>query len=170
MLPSQGRRILQGLYPVALLLILSPLIDLATAVWPIRPSEVSWRFGTFGLITGALVTPILGLVLLQSAAALLEHLTALRVASMLNLVAALLLVFGTALFLLDAVQLRGTVVETAQRSYDLAASKAVVTALLEIVVLGWIGLAGIRAARAEGKRVASRDPASSLVVGRNFES
>jgi hypothetical protein len=170
MLPSQGRRILQGLYPVALLLILSPLIDLATAVWPIRPSEVSWRFGTFGLITGALVTPILGLVLLQGAAALLDHVKTLRVVSVLNLVAALLLVFGTALFLLDAVQLRGTVVETARRSYDLAASKAVVTALLEIVVLGWIGLAGIRAASAEGKRVANRDPASSLVVGRNFES
>lgn len=170
MLPSQGRRILAGLYPVALLLILSPLIDLATAVWPIRPSEVSWRFGTFGLITGALVTPIIGLVLLQVAAALLGHLITLRVVSVLQLLLALFLVVGTALFVLDAVQLRGTVVEAAKVTYDLAAMKALVTALLELVVLGWIGVGGLSAASAESKRIGSRDPAASLVIGRGVES
>src|SRR4051794_17704974 len=137
MIPSQGRRILGGLYPVALLLIVSPLIDLATAVWPIRPSEVSWRFGTFGLITSALVTPIVGIVLLQAAAALLGHARTLWVASVLSVVAGALLLIGTALFLLDAVQLRGTVVEAARQSYDLAAIKALLTGALEVFVLGW---------------------------------
>lgn len=170
MLPSQGRRILGGLYPVALLLILSPLIDLATAVWPIRPSEVSWRFGTFGLITGALVTPIIGLLLLQVAAALLDHVLTLRVVSVLQLIAAVFLLVGIALFVLDAVQLRGTVTAAAKVSYDLAATKALVTALLELVVLGWIGMGGLRAASAVGKRLGSRDPSASLVVGRGAES
>jgi hypothetical protein len=169
MLPSQTRRVLAGLYPVALLLILSPLVDLLSAVWPIRPSEVSWRFGTFGLITSALVTPIVGLVLLQGAAALLDHVKTLRVVSALNLVVAVLVVVGAALFLLDAVQLRGTVMKTAQQSYDLAAAKALVTALLEVCALGWTGMGGIRAAGAEGKRLANRDPASSLVIGRGSE-
>jgi cytochrome bd-type quinol oxidase subunit 2 len=169
MLSAQDRRILGGLYPVALLLILSPLLDLATAVWPVRPTEVSWRFGTFGLITSALITPILGLAVLQGVAAFLEKFRAVRVVSAVNVLVGVLLV-GTALFLLDAVQLRGTVTEAAKQSYDAAALKALVTALLEVVVVLWIGIVGMRVASADSKRAGSRDRGSPLVVGRGAES
>jgi cytochrome bd-type quinol oxidase subunit 2 len=170
MLSAQDRRILGGLYPVALLLILSPLLDLATAVWPVRPTEVSWRFGTFGLITSALITPILGLAVLQGVAAFLEKFRAVRVVSAVNVLVGVLLLVGTALFLLDAVQLRGTVTEAAKQSYDAAALKALVTALLEVVVVLWIGIVGMRVASADSKRAGSRDRGSPLVVGRGAES
>lgn len=170
MISSQGRRILRGLYPVGLLLILSPLLDLATAVWPLRAGEVSWRFGTFGLITGALITPILGLVLFQGAATLLDHLKTLWTVSLIDLILGLLLLAGIALFALDAVQLRGAVAAAARRSYDAAAIKALLTALLEVVVLGWVGIGGIRAVSAERKRIGARESSAQLVVGRSSAS
>jgi hypothetical protein len=60
-------------YCVAVLLVVTPLVDLVANVWPPRLSAVEWRFGTFGLLSGFLLTPLLGMVLATAAAALLEH-------------------------------------------------------------------------------------------------
>ncbi len=162
---SQGRQMLGAFYPVAALLILSPLLDVAGAVWPIRAGEVSWRFGTMGLITNGLVTPILGLALIQLIGTFAEHRGVVRFVAIIELVLGVLVLIGLALFVLDYLQLRPTVAPNAQAAYDLAAVKAMFIALLETIVLGWVGRAGLKFGPRGSGRGGSRDRSESLMVG-----
>lgn len=92
-------------YLVAVILLLFPLMEVALAVWPLRPGSVAWRYGSVGIFSRALMTPLLGLLLATALALLLKQariLSALAVAS--GLVGFLLL-FTTGRFLLDALQM-----------------------------------------------------------------
>jgi hypothetical protein len=151
------RRVVAALYPVAALLILAPVVDLAGAVLPPRLAEVTWRFGTFGLFANALLTPVLGLTLLVIATILQGRRGATRVLAVVLALLAVLLLIGTVLFALDFVQLRGTVAAQAKQSYDVAALKALIDALLTCIVTGWLAriafAASPRATRGGQERV-----------------
>ncbi|HET7598765.1 MAG TPA: hypothetical protein VFK09_00645 [Gemmatimonadales bacterium] len=133
-----SRRVVAALYPVAALLILAPAVDLAGAVLPPRISEVTWRFGTFGLFANALLTPVLGLTLLLIATMLHGKRGATRTIAVVFAGLAILLLIGAALFALDFVQLRGTVAAQAKRPYDVAALKALIDALLMCAATAWL--------------------------------
>ena len=148
---SRGRSIVWVLYAVALALLVSPLVDLIGAVWPARMSEVSWRFGAFGLTTSALVSPILGFAFLKIGGVLLEHRGLVRTIAIIDLVLLLLLVVGLAFFALDFLQLRPTLSTASLAQYDMAGFKAAVNGLIELIVLGWMGVAGLRASAHGGK-------------------
>ncbi len=92
----KGRSIVWAIYAVALVLLVSPLVDLIGAIWPPRMGEVSWRFGAFGLTTGALVSPILGLAMLKVAGVLLEHRAVVRTVAAIDLILLLVLLGGLA--------------------------------------------------------------------------
>jgi hypothetical protein len=142
---SGERSVVGALIPVALLLILSPMADLMAALLPMRAGEVSWRFGAYGLLTNALVTPIVGLAIIEVVASLQHrrNVTA-TIAAMCGLLA-LLLVGGFALFVLDYLQLRTAVGANARGPYDSAAIKAMIVAAIESVVLLWLAITGFRA-------------------------
>lgn len=142
---SRGRSIVWVLYAVALVLLVSPLVDLIGAVWPARMGEVSWRFGAFGLTTSALVSPILGFALLKVGGVLLEHRGLVRGVAVVDLVLLLLLLVGLGFFALDFLQLRATLATSSLAQYDMAGFKAAVNGLIELIVLGWMGVAGLRA-------------------------
>ena len=57
------------LYFIAALLIATPLMDFATSVVPLRPGSLEWRFASVGLLSGFLLTPLLGLVIALAVAA-----------------------------------------------------------------------------------------------------
>ena len=63
---TTGRR-LAGLtgagYFVAFLLISLSLFDFAGTLWPFLPSEASWRYGSVGILSGFLLTPMIGSLL-----------------------------------------------------------------------------------------------------------
>jgi hypothetical protein len=93
-------------YAIALLLVALPLLEFTLTVWPIRPSIVLWRFGSFGLLTQAMMLPTLGMFL---ALVLARYLEQRRMQQLLGAVAGLvflLLVAGVGLFLLDSLQAR----------------------------------------------------------------
>ena len=54
------RKLAWPLYAVAVLMIVLPLGDLGASVWPPHPMQLQWRFGTFGLVSGFLLTPLFG--------------------------------------------------------------------------------------------------------------
>lgn len=142
---SRGRTVVGVLIPVALLLIASPGADLLAALTPMRPGEVSWRFGAYGLITNSLVTPILGLAIIMIVS---EHQGWSRSVAVIAAVCAalaLILIAGFALFVLDYIQLRQAVGQAARGPYDSAAFKAMVIAALEAGVLLSMAVAGFRA-------------------------
>lgn len=151
-----GRTVVGALIPVGLLLIASPLADLLAALLPMRPGEVSWRFGAYGLLTNALVTPILGLAIIEVVSGLRHQRRATAAIAVVCGLLALLLVGGFALFVLDYVQLRQAVGIAARGPYDSAAIKAMIVAGLEAAVLLWLAIAGFRASgvadAAKGRR------------------
>lgn len=140
------RAVLPPLNAVAFLLIASPAVDMIGAIVPPRPGEVSWRFGVFGLLTNALVTPMLGLAILQATATLLEQRSSLRRIAFFDLFLDIVLVLGLGLFVLDYIQLRQAVTGSSRSAYDAAAIKALVVGLLEFAVLTWLVISGFRTA------------------------
>jgi hypothetical protein len=158
---DRSRSVLQYLawpnYFVALLLIALPFVDLVTNVWPVRISALEWRYGTLGLLSGFTLTPLLGIVLAIASAAVLEHRLMQRIIASLNLIGAVLLAVIIVLFALDWLQLRASVQPDPRRGMDVGAAKALAKHALVVIALGWLGIAGIRATRAEAR--ARRAPA-----------
>jgi hypothetical protein len=142
---SRGRTVVGVLVPVALLLIASPAADLVAALLPLRPGEVSWRFGAYGLITNSLITPILGLAITLVVSDHEQRVRSMTVAATVCAALALILIAGFALFVLDYIQLRQAVGRGARGPYDAAAFKAMLVAALEAGVLLSMALAAFRA-------------------------
>ncbi len=165
MTSSRGRTVVGVLLPVAFLLIASPLADLVAAFLPVRPGEVSWRFGAYGLVTNALVTMILGLAIIMVVNGFRQGRRAIALTATVCAVLALFLIGGFALFVLDYLQLRQAVGVAARGPYDSAAFKAMIVAVLEAGVLVSMAIAGFRASgitdAARGRRHRKR---AGLVV------
>ncbi|MGH7517755.1 MAG: hypothetical protein ACREOC_09830 [Gemmatimonadales bacterium] len=145
MASSRGRTVIGALVPVALLLIASPLADLVAALLPMRPGEVSWRFGAYGLLTNSLVSPILGLAIILVLSGFRQRRGATAITAAVSALLALFLIGGFALFVLDYLQLRQAVGTAARGPYDSAAFKAMIVAALEGGVLLSMAIAGFRA-------------------------
>jgi hypothetical protein len=99
-------------------------VDVLATVWPVQPGAVQWRYGAWGLLSGFLLTPLLGMVMIAAASAILGHADGLKAQWWINLGMVLLLVLGSGLFVLDVVQLRGTVPPEDLSRYQAGAAKA----------------------------------------------
>ena len=85
---------------------LTAAIDLFTTVWPMRPSEMTWRYGFLGLAAGYLQTPTLGLLLIIVGALWARNAGLLRVAGIACLATAVMLLIVMGVFALDVIQVR----------------------------------------------------------------
>lgn len=152
-------------YLMALLLVLFPLTDALSTVWPLRPGEFQWRFGAVGLFSQALMTPLLGLVLALVTAFVLEHRAVLRTLSVLAALGGVLLLVVLAGFALDAAQMRGQVRPELKSNFDVAsiaaAMKLLLAAILALVVT-WVGWKRSRRSR---RARAHPQPGTPLVAG-----
>lgn len=156
------------LHAIGWLLCLAPLLDLAAGIGSLNPGAVPWRFGAAGLLSGALVLPVLGLGLLLVSSSLLEQRILTRVLAVAAFLGVLLLLATLVVFALDAVQVRAQVRQEAKRAFDLATVKASITFVLEVLVLTVLGLNAFRLGRAASERHADRKrDAGPLVVGRD---
>lgn len=152
------------LYFIAALLIATPLMDFASSVLPLRAASLEWRFASVGLLSGFLLTPLLGVIVALAVAVYADHVGFVRVLSILNAVVAVLFIVVLVLFVLDIIQLRSVVQEQAKAAFQSAATKAVVKHACFIIALGWLAIRGLRTAR-WAMPASSRRPASSVVAG-----
>ena len=134
-------------YAIALALVADPLLDVAIATWPWRVGALNWRFGTFGLLSNELVSPLLGLCIAAFAARTLGHRVFLRSLAVLSGVGTLLLMAAAAMFVLDAVQMRRAVRPEAMNVYDVSSLKALLSSGLAFLVLASLAIAGFRTSR-----------------------
>jgi ABC-type xylose transport system permease subunit len=143
------RKLLRLLYLAGALVLADQAADLAATLLskPWMPSEANWRFGVFGLLMTRASVFLIGDVMLFSAAILLGHRKTLRSLGVLHLLLVLLLLAGIGLFALDWLQVRRQVGDNL-RVVDLAGIRAAATALLLLLLVGWSGLAALRAGRA----------------------
>jgi hypothetical protein len=151
------------LYFVAFLLLATPTIDFVTSILPLRPSNIEWRFASVGLLSGFLLTPLLGIVVAMCTAALAGQARVQRVLAIVNGVAAGLSVVILLMFLLDIVQLRSVVQAEAKASFEGAAVKAVIKHVSFTIATFWLARRGFLASRwtSEG----TKRPAAAIIMG-----
>jgi hypothetical protein len=96
----------RGIYLFGLALILTAAIDLFTTVWPLRPTDIAWRYGFLGLTAGYLQTPTLGLLVIALTAAWQRRPLILHTVGSVSLALALILLLAMGMFALDVLQIR----------------------------------------------------------------
>jgi hypothetical protein len=97
----------RALYPVGAALVLFPLNDIGSRLFPFNYHNLQWRFAIVGLGLSGQSVLIIGVTLLGLVAALRENRTLLRVLAVFTGLVSLVLIAGLGLFALDTLQLRG---------------------------------------------------------------
>ncbi|MGQ0765757.1 MAG: hypothetical protein ACT4OZ_08840 [Gemmatimonadota bacterium] len=153
-------------YLLAALLVATPALDFLSGIQPITMSNIQWRFGAVGLMSGFLLTPLLGIAIAMGTAQYADHGIVQRILAILNLTIAGLFLAILVAFVLDILQLNSAVEAESAGQFRSAAWKALVKHLAFIVVIGWMGVAGYRISARTMK--ATRDRAAgpaSVIVG-----
>jgi hypothetical protein len=143
-------------YFIAFLLVVTPAFDWVTNITPFRPGSVDWRYGVTGLLSGFLLTPLLGMAVAALISAATGGRRARLVTGVLNLAFGLALVLLLPLFALDFFQLRASMPAGELSLYDVAGLKAAVKHLTAAAAFLWLGVAVLRnLPRAVRKRAAA---------------
>lgn len=95
-----------GIYLFGVAFMLTAAIDLFTTVWPMRPTEMTWRYGFLGLAAGYLQTPTLGLLMIALGAIWERNAALLRAVGFVCLGTALIYLIVMGIFALDVLQVR----------------------------------------------------------------
>jgi hypothetical protein len=130
---------LPGLYAVAALLVIAPLVDVFGASWPLRPVETAWRFGSIGLGLGVVLVQVIGFALALGVAAALDHRGVLRLVGAVSVLFAGILIAGITRFVLDYTELRSVMSATEASAFEASAFRAVLVATLCAPVLLALG-------------------------------
>ncbi|CAN5724893.1 hypothetical protein BH23GEM8_BH23GEM8_08320 [soil metagenome] len=149
-------------YAIALLLVVLPLLEFALTIWPLRPSVLLWRFGSFGLLTQAMMLPTLGAFL---ALVVARHLEQRRVQLVLGVAAsfvALLHLGGLGMFMLDSLQARSLARPDLALQVTVTMFRALVAATVYAGIWVWIAVATLRSVPPLPKRSRSV-PSDNLV-------
>jgi hypothetical protein len=113
-------------YGVGALLVFLPLLDFVLSIFPIRLGDASWRFGAEGILSRALLTPVLGLLIWFLVASFLEHRLMLRLIVGICALIDLVLVVVVVSFILDSLQVRGQFTPEAKVAFMATAITALV--------------------------------------------
>jgi hypothetical protein len=161
---APSRSLAMPTYLVAFALIVIPPFDTIMQLMPLRPGDPRWRFGAFGLLSNAMMIPLVGLLLAFIAATIYEHL---RTRQLLG-VLALLVGFGVGglfiLFGLDALQIRQDVRPNAQLAVKVASVTAAAKAILGLITLAGFAVAAFRGAKQTRVTKPKKGP-GGLIIG-----
>jgi hypothetical protein len=151
------------LYAVAALLIVIPAADFILSVPPPELSNVQWRFAAVGLLSGHMLTPVLGLAMALVIAAYLQHYSVQRWLVAVCLSGATLLIALSLGFMLDMLQLRGSLPYDRLPAFSSAWKRAIVKYALTAGALAYMG---VRAMRMIPARSRQRTPKTVHVVSK----
>jgi len=146
-----------GAYFVALVLVLTPLMDVLIAAFPFRPGEMAWRFAAIGIFAEGVMLALLGLYSALALAIYLDHrvvVKALGIISALGVVA-----FGVVIvvFMLDAVGMRSIIAPEARSGMAVASAAALFKHLCGFVGTGLMALTARSEVRRSGRARRSQD-------------
>jgi hypothetical protein len=165
------QRFTRALFPVALVLLLVPLVDLALRSMPPQVGTLQWRFATVGLLLGNYGTILLGAALAGLAAAITGNRTVLRVVGIFAIVMAVFTVAVLLMFALDAVQIRRLAAPNFKRPILTSSAGALFNGVIGTIAWVAIGRGALAASRmgrtvaAAARGAVARPAASPLVVG-----
>ena len=149
-------------YCVAALLVVTPLGDFASGVWPWRATALDWRFASSGLLSGFLLTPLLGALIAISVAAARGSSRLLRLFGIVTLGAGAICAVVLMGFMLDAVQLRSSIPAEQRRSFMDASVKAFLKYVMASAASCWLGVRAYRLGSWTAPQTVAR---STIVIG-----
>lgn len=142
----KGSRVLiSSGYWLALLLILLPLMQALAALLPTPSFGIRWRLEAFGAMGSALLLPMAGGAVAVGTAALLSHRRVMRALALTALVVSAVMAAAITIFVLDLVQYRAVIGAELRQAFVLTGLSYLVTFLLEMAFLMWLGNAAWRA-------------------------
>ncbi len=162
-LTERQRTLLAALYPVLLLLIVNPFLEIFSNNWPFAFDDPRWRVGFLGALLGGMLPVLMGLVLIALVAALLGQGGAIRAVAIGALLCTLILLASGMLFGLDALQVRRMVQVNQRSRFDSASFKTLFMTALMIIVSAWLGIRSWAASRGTMGKGGERK--AGLVVG-----
>jgi hypothetical protein len=161
---APSRSLAMPTYLVAFALIVIPPFDTVMQLMPLRPGDPRWRFGAFGLLSNAMMIPLVGLLLAFIAATVYEHLRTRQLLGVLSLLVA----FGVGglfvLFGLDALQIRQDVRPNAQLAVKVASITAAAKAILGLITLAGFTFAAFRGAK-QSRMAKPKKGSGGLIIG-----
>lgn len=147
---NRHRGLIRLSYLLGAILVVLPLVDLAANALPWTPLEVNWRYGSYTLMSGFLMTPVLGITIVAGAALLVGHRIPARVAAVVAVLLAVIVLADSVVFALDAIQLSATVPAEATSQFRIGVGKAAFKNVAMAGALLAIGLMTWRAAWSPG--------------------
>lgn len=159
----------KGAVAVATMVLVFFLVDSVVALWPIQPGLLQWRYSAGGFISGSLVTVTFALLVYAAVAADAGPRIR-RVMGSVLMAGALFLLATTGLFVLDALQLRPTVLPEMKTSFDATTVRGIFKLLSGAAVWTLLGVIAFRSGAPVGARKeraeTMRAQDSGLVVAR----
>ena len=152
----------RGLYLFGLALIITAAIDLGTTVWPLRITDMTWRYGFLGLAAGYLQTPMLGLVMIAATAMWQNESRVLQVVGLVCSALAVALLGAIVLFGLDVLAMRQIRTEDAQAGVLVGGAFQEVKYVMATLVFGFLG----HGARKTAKALPSAAPRAPGIVSK----
>jgi hypothetical protein len=127
------------MYIVAFALILLPTLDFVFSVPPAQFASVQWRFAAFGLLSGVVMMPLMGMALAVAIAGFLRQFHVVRVLVFFCLTISLVLFVISIGFVLDVLQLQSTVPLEGRAAFSSAWVRALSKLAVSAVVLAYLG-------------------------------
>ncbi|HSJ24172.1 MAG TPA: hypothetical protein VK929_05845 [Longimicrobiales bacterium] len=145
--PQTVRTFVPAAYFLAVLMVLLPPLDVYFSMPTTDPGSAMWRFGAIGMITSAVLIPIVGVFLALVTAVAVGHKWPFRIAAAAALVGGIGLTIAVALFAFDALQVRREISPDMVRRFDFTVIKSILSQLAQIIALIVLYVASVRAGR-----------------------
>jgi hypothetical protein len=163
--PAHLHRLAAPAYIVGFVLILFPLVDSVAELWPPSPAAIEWRFGALGLASRALMTPLLGLLVVLGASFVADHASMQWAVGVGAWLFAATVAGLAVLFALDATHMRGLVPDDARAALDLSSLVALAKYLIFAGTSALLGRAGLAQSRETRERWKRRGDQARMVFG-----
>ena len=137
-------------YLVAVAMMLIPMADAWTTLFPWHLGQARWRFAAVGLISNALMIPLAGILIAFAVAAARRQRLLLRVIGIGGFAAAILCGLALVSFVLDALQTRAGVNPDVLLSFHVASVTAALKTALAAATFLAFGFSGWNASRQYG--------------------
>lgn len=152
-------------YLIGALLVIIPLFDATTSVWPLRLGDERWRWGAVGGLSNLTLVPLLGFLIVLAIASVFDQRRVRRFVGIICAIMAVILAVLVALFLLDYFQTRTLVNPKFQHAMGVAQTTATlkhIVTIISLALLSRAGFAGPKAVPAR-KRVVVEPTATPLI-------
>ena len=164
----------RSIYLAAFMLVVMPLVQALSGLLPLNPGSVEWRLRASTTMSGVLMVPFAGLVVIFALGKYTESKGATRFVGIAALLCTAILLIADPLFVLDAFQYKSIVKSQVIEAYNRTMVITGITMLLYTLIYGFLGFSAFRAPKAVSKQAmkGAKKPAESaelgLLIGQEF--